>query len=96
MAVQLELGDKVWMHYGPSVLVVGHLVDFSPDYKILGISPVPYEEYKDMDMSQRAGCPISWCETRACHYLSHVLEADLKHQDEKVKPNFIGFGGKRP
>jgi hypothetical protein len=90
MDIELKLGDKVWMHYGPGVLIVGHIIDHSPDYRLVGLSPLPFENYQKMTVEQKAGCPISWCEVRACHYLSHVSSADLKKQDEivAIKPGF--------
>lgn len=85
MDVEIKLGDKVWMHYGPSVLIVGHVVDHSPDYRLLGLSPLPFDNYKKMTAEQKASCPVNWCETRACHYLCHISSDDLKKQDEAVE-----------
>ena len=93
MNVELNLGDKVWMHYGPSTLIVGHVIDYSPDYTMIGMSPLPYDEYKEMTLMQRASCPISWCEIRACHYLTHIPYEELKKQEEERKKPTLGFGG---
>lgn len=78
------------MHYGPSVLVVGHIIDHSPDYRMVGLSPLPYDVYAKMNGEQKASCPITWCETRACHYLCHIAHDALVRQDEKVTPR-AGF-----
>lgn len=91
MPKELKLGDKVWMHYGPSVLIVGHIVDTSPDFSMLGFSPLPYDEYHKMTLSQKASCPITWCEVRACHYLCHIPYADLKKQDDDNQSSKLGF-----
>ena len=72
MSQELNLGDKIWMHYGPSVLIVGHLIDHSPDFRMIGVSPVPFDDYKKMTITERASCPISWCESVACHYLCSI------------------------
>lgn len=90
MDVELKLGDKIWMHYGPSVLIVGHIIDQSPNDQFIGISALPYDEYQKMNHSQKASCPISWCEVRACHYLSHIAYNELKQQDEAITPK-AGF-----
>jgi hypothetical protein len=90
MSKELKLGDKVWMHYGPSVIIVGHIVDHSPDYAMLGISPLPYEDYRVMKLSERAGCPISWCDVKSCHYLSHIPREDLEEFDKSVSAK-VGF-----
>lgn len=92
MPKELKLGDKLWMHYGASVLIVGHIVDVSPSETMIGISPLPYDDYKEMTFNERASCPISWCETKACHYLSHVPYDDMKKHDEGLKPA-LGFSG---
>jgi len=90
MNIELQLGDKIWMHYGPSVLIVGHIIDHSPDFKMVGISPLPYDNYQKMTSEQKASCPINWCEMRACHYLCHVSAEELKKHDDKVtiQPGF--------
>jgi hypothetical protein len=93
MDIELKLGDKVWMHYGPSTLIVGHIIDYSPDFALIGLSPLPYDEYKCMSLSQKAGCPISWCETKYCHYRCHITYNDLKKMDEAAKEPKLGFGG---
>jgi hypothetical protein len=89
--MELSLGDKLWMHYGPSVLIVGYIVEVSPNNDMIGMSPLPFDAYKKMSMEQKASCPISWCETRACHYLCHIPHKELIEQDEKVVPK-AGFG----
>lgn len=91
MDITLNLGDKVWMHYGPSVLIVGHIIDYSPDYRLIGLSPLPYDEYQKMTLIQKAGCPINWCEVRACHYLCHLNHDELKKQDEIANAPKMGF-----
>jgi hypothetical protein len=91
MSIELKLGDKVWMHYGPSVLLVGHIIDYSPDYSMVGLSPLPFNEYEKMNLSQKASCPINWCELKACHYICHIPYDELKRQDEAVAPR-AGFG----
>lgn len=90
MDVELKLGDKIWMHYGPSVLIVGNIIDHSPDYRMIGLSPVPYDVYAKMNEETKATCPISWCETRACHYLCHIPVSELRKRDETVTPK-AGF-----
>lgn len=89
--MEIQLGDKLWMHYGPNVLIVGHVIDHSPDLRMIGISPLPFDEYKKMSIAERASCPISWCELRACHYLCHTPYVELKQHDERAVPK-AGFG----
>jgi len=57
--MQLELGCKIFMHYGPNVLIVGHVIDHSPDYQLIGVSMVPYDIYNKMTGEQKASCPIN-------------------------------------
>jgi len=90
--MELFLGDKVWMHYGPNVLVVGHIIDHSPNYQLIGISPVSFDEYKKLSIAERASCPITWCERRACHYLCHTAYQDLKGHDDALSAVGKGFG----
>lgn len=90
MGIELQLGDKIWMYYGPNVLIVGHVIDYSPDYSMVGISPLPYNSYSKMTNEQKASCPISWCETKACHYLCHIPCKQLEEHDIKVTPR-VGF-----
>ena len=92
MSQPLNLGDKIWMHYGPSVLIVGHLIDHSPDYKMLGVSPMPFDDYKKMTITERASCPINWCDAVACHYLCHVPYEELQKHDDLLKSKGAGFG----
>lgn len=91
MSKELNLGDKVWMHYGPSVLIVGHLIDYSPDYSMVGLSPLPYSVYKKMNTEQKAECPINWFELKGCSYLCHIPEDELKKQDETLDVPKAGF-----
>lgn len=92
MSQELNFGDKIWMHYGPNVLIVGYLVDNSPDYKYIGVSPVPYSEYKTMTTSTKASCPINWCDVKACHYLSHIPYQDIEKHDAINQSPRLGFG----
>lgn len=88
--MEIKLGDKIWVHYGPAILMVGHVIDYSPDYTMFGISPLPYREYEKMTLMQKASCPINWCEVKACHYLCHIPLEELTKQDEAVTPR-AGF-----
>lgn len=91
MSKELNLGDKVWMHYGPSVLIVGHLIDYSPDYSMVGLSPLPFTVYNKMNTAEKADCPINWFELKACHYICHIPASDLKKQDEALETPHAGF-----
>lgn len=93
MGASVELGDKIWLHYGSNTLIVGYLVDHSPDNKMIALSPLTYEKYKEMNLVEKAGCPVSWCELRGCSYLCHISFEDLK-KAEPAKPT-AGFGGFR-
>lgn len=93
MSQELHLGDKIWMHYGPNVLIVGHIIDCSPDSRMIGVSQLPFEEYSKMTLIDKATCAISWCETRYCHYLCHVPYEELRKQDEVLSTKPFGFGG---
>lgn len=88
--MEVQLGDKIWLHYGPNVLIVGHLVDHSPNHEMIGLSPVPFDEYKKLSTSEKASCPMQWCELKSCHYLCHTSGADMRKQDEKAVPK-AGF-----
>lgn len=92
MSKELNLGDKVWIHYGQNVLIVGHLVDHTADFSLVAFSPLPYDDYKEMTSSSKASCPVSWCEVKACHYLSHIPYKEIAEMDEKVKSPRLGFG----
>ena len=90
--MELKLGDKLWINYGPNAIVVGHLVDSSPDNTLIGLSPVPYAEYIKMSSSEQASCPISWFETYACTYRCHIPFEDIQQKDSGLKPSAVGFG----
>lgn len=89
--MEVKLGDKLWMHYGPNTLLVGHVVDQSPDQRHVAVSPLPFDEYHKMTQLEKAGCPISWCEVKFCHYLCHTAYEDLKKQDEAISNKPAGF-----
>jgi len=84
--MEVQLGDKLWMFHGPHTLVVGYLVDASPDNKMIAVSPCPYEDYKKMGLSQRATIPVTWFQTKYCTYENHIKAEDLTKLDETLKP----------
>jgi hypothetical protein len=88
--MQIKLGDKIWMHYGPNALVVGHILDNSPKEDFIGVSPVPFDEYEKMPLMQRAQIPINWFDTRYCTYIDHIPLEDLRKLDKELKPQ-AGF-----
>jgi hypothetical protein len=88
--MELKLGDKIWMHFGPSALIVGHVLDHSPDYRYIAISPVPYEAYRKMQLLERAQIPLSWHPIEYCSYICHIPYEDLQKIDQELKPH-AGF-----
>jgi len=66
-------------------LIVGHLVDHSPDFAFVGVCALPFDEYQKLTLEERAGCPITWCETRFCNYLAHEPYHEVKKVDSFVQ-----------
>lgn len=89
--MELKLGDKIWMYYGPINIIVGHIVDVSPEFSIIGLSALPYDDYKKMTSSEKAGCPVTWCEVEECSYITHVPYETIKKQDEILTFKPTGF-----
>lgn len=93
MGIELNLGDKVWLHYGPTMLIVGHIVDNSPNHNLIGISPLPYNDYKEMNLLEKASCPIGWYESKDCAYICHIPSGDLTKIDN-TKEAPVGFAAR--
>lgn len=74
----------MWMYVGPVQLVVGHIVDQSPCGRYIGVSPVPYAEFKKMKIDERAKMPMSWCPLDACSYVAHLTYQQLQEMDEAI------------
>lgn len=89
MSIELKHGDKIWMDYGPG-LVVGHILESSPDNRLIGISPVPYDEYKKLPLMSRSQMPVTWFDVKYCTYRCHIAYEDLQKLDESLKPK-TGF-----
>lgn len=88
--MQINLGDKIWMNFGPNGLIVGYVLDHSPDYQFVGISPVPYDSFKKMPLVERAQIPISWHDVKYCSYVCRVPYEQLQKIDQALKPQ-AGF-----
>jgi hypothetical protein len=90
MDIELQLGDKIWMNYGAQAFIVGYVVDHSPDYSMIALSPLPYDEYDKMSLMEKASAPITWCETKVCSYIAHTKLAEIRKHDAN-RGSHMGF-----
>jgi hypothetical protein len=84
--MEVNIGDRIWMYGGGSaILIVGYILEASPDNEFIGVSPVPYDDFKKLTIMQRANIPINWCPLKYCNYVAHIPYAQIAALDNELE-----------
>jgi hypothetical protein len=91
---EVKVGDRIWMYCGPVALIVGHILEQSPDGSHISVSPIPYDEFVKLPLMQRANIPVNWCPLKLCSYVAHIPHEELKNIDKEIESKRVsGFAG---
>jgi hypothetical protein len=80
--VELSLGDKMWLVYG-SNLIVGYFVDQSPRNKMIFMSPLDCETFKEKKDNDE-DIPGSWLDPNHIKLIDFEKGAGLFKKNKKV------------
>ena len=85
--MEVQLGDKLWAYVGPSGFVVGYVLEQSPDGSMLGVSGIPYDDYKKLNVAQRASIGMTWCKIESLSYIGHTPLAEIQALNQELEAN---------
>ena len=82
--MEVNIGDRIWMYGGMATLIVGYVLEMSPNGEFIGVSPIPFDEFKKLTLTQRANIPINWCPLKYCSYVAHIPYEQITALDKEL------------